>query len=190
MVHQGIKGHGTQYAKAPNMSGSEFTFTGFGKTIATGYDYFNGTEGGEEYSFSTFEKTTGKSLEDERISSDFYGLTNWKANYKKTEMKPTAKVGDEDAYVVVFEPEKGNKDTIYFSTKTFLPIKLESVNTSSTRGIDSPYSVTYSDYRAVDGIMIPFRMVNSNVSNGDMVTIIKEVKHNVAIDNKVFGRRK
>lgn len=189
-VHQGIKGYGTQYAKAPNLTATESTFTAVGKPIATAYEYFNGTEGGEEASFSTFEKATGKSLEDARINADFYGLTNWKTNYKKTEVKPTAKVGDEEAFVVVFEPEKGNKDTIYFSTKTFLPIKLESVVSSSTRGVDLPYTETYSDYRTVDGIKIPFRMVNSNVGNGDTVTILKEVKHNVAIDNKVFGRNK
>ncbi|MDQ4120674.1 MAG: serine hydrolase [Acidobacteriota bacterium] len=189
-VHQGIKGYGTQYAKAPNLSANESTFTALGKLVATAYEYFNGTEGGEEASFATFEKTTGKSLEDARISADFYGLTNWKANYKKTEMKPMAKVGDEEAYVVVFEPEKGNKDTIYFSTKTFLPIKLESVISSSTRNTDLPYTETFSDYRAVDGIKIPFRTVSSNVSNGDTVTIIKEVKHNTAIDSKAFGRKK
>jgi hypothetical protein len=190
LVHQGVKGFGTQYAKAPNLTATESTFTAFGKPIATAYEYFNGTEGGEETSFSTFEKTTGKSLEDARIGADFYGLINWKANYKKTEIKPTTKVGDEDVYVVVFEPEKGNKDTIYFSTKTFLPVKMDSFVSSSTRSVDLPFTEIYSDYRTVDGIKIPFRTVNSNVGNGDTVTIVKEVKHNVTIDNKVFGRNK
>jgi CubicO group peptidase (beta-lactamase class C family) len=189
-VHQGVKGYGTQYAKAPNMVATESTFTAVGKPIATAYEYFNGTEGGEETSFSTFEKTTGKSLEDARINADFYGLTNWKANYKKTEMKPVTKVGDEEAYVVVFEPEKGNKNTIYFSTKTFLPIKAESVVSSSTRGTDLPYTETYSDYRTIDGLKIPFRSVNSNVGRGDAVTIVKEVKHNVKIDDKVYRLKK
>jgi hypothetical protein len=186
LVHQGVKGYGTQYAKAPNMTATESTFTAAGKPIATAYDYFNGAEGGEESSFSTFEKITGKSLEDARINADFYGLANWKANYKKTEMKPMAKIGDEDVYVVVLEPEKGNKDTFFISAKTFLPVKLDSVISSSTRGVDLPYTETYSDYRAIDGIKIPFRTVNSNVGNGDVVTIIKEVKHNATIDDKVF----
>lgn len=190
LVHQGVKGYGTQYAKAPNMTASESTFTAAGKPVATAYEYFDGKEGGEEASFSTFEKTTGKSLEDARISADFYGLANWKANYKKTEMKPMTKVGDEEVYVVVLEPEKGNKDTFFISAKTFLPVRLDSVITSSTRGIELPFTETFSDYRTVDGIKIPFRTVNSNVSNGDVVTILKEVKHNVAVDDKVFGRKK
>jgi hypothetical protein len=71
-----------------------------------------------------------------------------------------------------------------------LPIKLESVVSSSTRGVDLPFTETYSDYRTIDGIKVPFRMVNSNIGNGDTVTILKEVKHNVPVDDKVFGRKK
>jgi hypothetical protein len=190
-VHQGVKGSGKQYAKAPNLSATDAKITALGKEIATAREYFNGKEGAEEMSFSpAAEKYTGKQLEDARINADFYGLLNWKTNYQKAEFKGTAKVGDEDAFVVVFQPEKGNKDTMYFSQKTFLPLRLESAISSSTSGIDLPYSETYSDYRSVDGIMLPFRSVNSNIANGDIVTIIKEVKHNVAVDDKVFRLKK
>jgi outer membrane lipoprotein-sorting protein len=114
-------------------------------------------------------------------------LLNWKTLYKKAEIKGSAKIGGEDTIVVVvFEPEKGNKDTIYFSTKTFLPVRLESVNSFSTENISLPYSETYSDYRQVDGVMIPFKTVNSSTENGDIVTTIKEIKHNVEIPNGVF----
>jgi hypothetical protein len=37
--------------------------------------------------------------------------------------------------------------------------------------------------------MIPFKTTNSNVANGEIVTVLKEVKHNVAIDDKVFKAR-
>jgi CubicO group peptidase (beta-lactamase class C family) len=188
-VHQGVKGTGTAYAKAPNMSASEVVFTALGKPIGTAFEYFDGKEGAEDTSFTPSDRLTGKQLEDARLNADFYGLANWKTNYKKAEMKTNAKVGDEEAFVVVFEPEKGNKDTIYFSTKTFLPLKLESFNSLPTMGVDMPYSETYSDYRNVDGIMLPFKTINSTSSNGDLVTTVKEVKHNTAIDNKVFQFR-
>jgi outer membrane lipoprotein-sorting protein len=44
----------------------------------------------------------------------------------------------------------------------------------------------YSDYRTVDGVMLPFKTVNSSSGNGDLVLTIKEVKHNVAINDKAF----
>lgn len=190
-VNQGIKGYGTQYAKAPNLTAAESTLTALGKPIGWVSEYFNGAEGGEATSFTTAEKTTGKALDDARLNADFYGLIDWKTNYKRVEMKAASKVGNEDVYVIAFEPEKGNRDVLYFSQKTFLPVKLESANTITSAGIDLPYAETYGDYRNVDGIMLPFRTVNSNVSNGEIVTVLKEVRHNVPVDDKVFkGREK
>lgn len=185
-VNQGVKGYGTTYGKAPNMAAQEATLTALGKPIGSFSEYFDGSKGGEEASFAPADEYSGKQLEDARINADFYGLINWKTLYKKADFKGAAKVGEEDAYVVVFEPEKGNKDTIYFSQKSFLPLKLESVNSSSTSSVSIPYSEIYSDYRAVDGVMIPFKTVNTDSSNGDLVMTVKEVKHNAAIDDKVF----
>jgi CubicO group peptidase (beta-lactamase class C family) len=187
LVHQGVKGIQTQYSKAPNFTSSETVITALGKPIAKISDYFNGVRGGEETSFAPAEEYAGKRLEDARIKSDFYGLINWRENYKKAEIKGSAKIDGEDAFiVVVFEPEKANKHTIYFSTKTFLPVKLESVSSLSTQNISLPFTETYSDYRLVDGVMIPFKTVNSTVGSGDIVTIIKDIKHNVEIPDKVF----
>ncbi len=185
-VNQGVKGSGETYAKAPNKSAQAINLTALGKPIGSFSEYFDGANGGEWASFAPAEKYSGKELEDARIGADFYGLLDWKTLYPKAGFKGAAKVENEDAYVVVFEPEKGNKDTIYFSQKTFLPLKLESVNSSSTQNVSLPYSETYSDYRSVDGVMIPFKTVNSTSSNGDLIVVVKEVKHNVAVDDKIF----
>ncbi len=185
-VNQGVKGSGTIYSKAPNMSAQEATMIASGKIIGTLFEYFDGTNGGEEVSFAPADVYSGKQLEDARLGANFYGLLDWKTLYKTAEFKGAAKVGDEDAYIVVFAPEKANKDTIYFSQKTFLPLKLESVSSSSTSSVSTPYSEIYSDYRAVDGVMIPFKTVNSTSGNGDLILTIKAVKHNAAIDDKMF----
>jgi hypothetical protein len=185
-VHQGVKGSGSRYAKAPNMAAQEAIITALGKPIGSFFEYFDGTNGGEEVSFAPSEIYTGKQLEDARIGARFYGLLDWKTLYKTAEFKGVSKVGEEDTYIVVFEPGKGNKDTIYFSQKTFLPLKLESLSSSSTRSVSQPYSETYSDYRTIDGVMLPFKTVNSTSGNGDIIITIKEVKHNIAIDDKMF----
>ena len=41
------------------------------------------------------------------IDSDIYLPLDWKTNFKKVAVTGLGKVGDEDAYVVTFEPEKG-----------------------------------------------------------------------------------
>jgi len=190
LENQGVKGHGTIYTKAPNMSATETTLTALGKKIAAGFEYFDGTAGEEAYSFAPAEKFTGKRLEDARLGADFYGILNWKTNYPKAEVLPATKCGDEMCYPVTFEPEKGTRFTEFHSTATFLLVKREGVTASSTSSVMIPYTVTYSDYREVDGVKIPFQTVNSSVGSGRVVTVIKEVKHNPAIEDSVFRPRK
>ncbi len=190
LENQGVQGKSVSYAKAPNKNASTTTMTALGKTIATGWEYFDGTDGAQSYSFSQADKYSGKMLEDARLGADFYGMLDWKSKYKKIEITGTGKVGDEDAYIVSFEPEKGTPFKEYYSTRTFLLLRREGVIPSSTSPQSLPYTATFSDYRDVDGVKYPFRTVNNSVSNGNIVTVVRSVKHNVAIDDKVFGPQK
>src|SRR5688572_2636985 len=190
MEQQGIKTESKSWTKAPNLSATETTMKAIGKEIARGWEFFDGTSGEEAYTFSPVEKLAGKRLEDTRLGSDFYSMLDWKSKYKTITVKRVAKVGEEEAYAVEFEPEKGTKFTEYYSTKTFLVLKREGVVPSSTSSQSLPYSITYSDYRDVDGVKLPFKQINNTSSNGDVVTIVTSVKHNVPVDDKLFAPRK
>jgi CubicO group peptidase (beta-lactamase class C family) len=190
LENQGVKGKSTAYSKAPNKAASETTFTAVGKTIATGWEYFDGAAGGEIYSFAPAEAYTGKKLDDVKIGADFYGSLDWKTTYKTIEVRGTKKIGDEDAWIVRFVPTNGTAFTEYYSTKTFLLLRREGVVTSSTSAIQIPYSINFSDYRSVDGVMLPFKMVNNSVSNGNVVTYVKSIKQNVPIEDTMFAPRK
>ncbi|HUR97155.1 MAG TPA: serine hydrolase [Pyrinomonadaceae bacterium] len=190
LENQGVKAFGTSYAKAPNKSATETTLTALGKTIATGFDFFDGTTGEEIYSFAPVEKYTGKRLEDVRLGADFYGVLDWKTKYKSIDVLSVAKCGEEECYAVTFTPEKGSKFTEYYSTKTFLLMKRDGVQVSSTSSVEIPFTVTYSDYRDVDGIKLPFKTSSFSVSNGNIVTHLKTVKHNVPVDDSIFKPRK
>lgn len=189
-IHQGVKGSVTSYTKAPNKTATETTMTAVGKTIAKGWEFFDGANGEEVYTFAPLQKLAGKQLEDAKLNSDFYGLLDWKTNYKTVEVKGIEKVGDEECYVVDFTPEKGTKVTEFYSTKTFLLLKRRGVVASSTSEISQPYTITYSDYREVDGIKLPFKTVNTTDGMGNIVSNVKSVKHNVPIDDKTFAPRK
>lgn len=189
-IHQGVKGTVTSYAKSPNKSASETILTAVGKTIAKGWDFFDGTNGEESFTFAPAEKYSGKRLADAKLNADFYALLNWKTNYKTVEVKGIEKVGDEECFVVELTPEKGTKITQLYSTKTFLLLKQRGVNVSSTSEQSLPYTIVFSDYREIDGIKLPFKMVNSNPSMGDIVTVFKSIKHNVPIDDKLFAPKK
>jgi len=184
--NQGVKGTGTSFEKAANMSTTEITLTALGKPIADVRDYFDGTSGGETTSFSPAETYTGMRLADVKIENDFYGLANWKTTLKKAEIKGTEKVGDEQAYVVKFQPENASEITYFISTKTFMPVKKTSIVVSSTSAQKTPVSETFADYRTVDGVMMPFKTTSMNPGMGAVVVYIKEVKHNAAIDEATF----
>ena len=184
--NQGVKGFGTRREKSPNLAATEMTFTALGKPIGTDFDYFDGSGGGDIISFAPAEIYTGQRLEDVKYTHDFYGLLDWKNNLKSSEIRGVEKVGDEDAYVVVLRPEKASEVTYYVSQKSFLPMKQKTLIVSSTSSEKTPQTAVFSDYRAVDGVMIPFKTVSSNTSMGNVVTYIKEVKHNVTIDDKAF----
>lgn len=190
LIHQGVKGTVTSYAKLPNKSASETIFIALGKTIAKGFEFFDGSRGEKLYTFAPVEKYAGKKLEDIRLGADMLALLNWKTNYKIVEIKGLEKVGDEECYVVEFTPEKGTTATELYSTKTFLLMKRRGVSPSSTSEQSLPYSIVFSDYREVDGVKLPFKSVNTSPSIGDVISVVKSVKHNVAVDDKMFAPRK
>ncbi|MBX3242892.1 MAG: beta-lactamase family protein [Acidobacteria bacterium] len=190
LENQGVTATAKTWAKAPNFSATETKMFAIGKEIATGWDYFDGTNAEQAYSFAPVEKLSGKRLEDTKLVSDFHSMLDWKAKYKNVTVKRSAKVGDEEAYVVEFEPENGTKFTEFYSTKTFLLLKRQGIITSSTSSVSIPYTVLYEDYRDIDGVKMPFRQINSSPSNGEIITTITKITHNVKIDDKLFAPRK
>lgn len=190
LEQQGVKGTATSWSKAPNKTAAETKITAIGKHIATGWEFFDGAGGEEVYSFAPVDKYTGKRLEDMRLASDFYSMLDWKSKYKSISISRIAKVGNEDAYAVEFEPEKGSKFTEYYSATTFLLLKREGTIPSSTSSVQIPYSIRFEDYREVDGVKMPFKQVNNTPGNGDTVTVVTSVKHNVPIEDKLFAPRK
>jgi hypothetical protein len=184
--NQGVTGSGTISARAPNAMATAMTFIALGKKIGTYHDFFDGTSGGEETSFSSGDTKTGRQLDDARITSDFYQLVNWKTLFKSVTIKKMSKVGDEDVYVVLKTPEKGNPVTEYISTKSFLILQRDLLASSNTSEEAEPMTETYSDYRTMDGVMLPFKTVSYDPGNGNAVLRVKEVKFDVEIPDSVF----
>lgn len=184
LENQGLTGENVLHAQAPNLATSTTTLVGLGKKIGTLREYFDGTQGGSETSFSLPEKFKDKRLEDARIASDFYEQLNWKTLYKTVTIKEKSKVGDEEVYVVVKTPEKGNPVTDYISAKSFLLVKRDRTVTAGQGTM--VIGETYSDYRNVDGVMMPFGSVTQHPTMGRIVSKVKEVKFNVDIPATAF----
>jgi hypothetical protein len=187
-VHQGVKGSGKSYQKAPNKFSTKTTLTALGKKIGWIHEFFDGTKGAEEYSFSRDEEYTGKKLEDIKVQNNFNIYLDWKDKYEKVEIVKIDKVGDEEVYVAKFDPKDASSFAVYISSKTFLPLKKRFVAVSSTSTQVVPIVEVYTDYRETDGLMIPFMTTSTNPSMGDIITSITRITHNVKISDKEFQK--
>ena len=190
LENEGVKAAGTAYSKAPNKSATETTMTALGKTVATGFEFFDGTTGEEVYSFAPAEKYTGKRLENVRIGADLFAMLDWKSKYRSVDVTGIAKCGEEQCYTVAFTPEKGSKFTEFYSTKSFLLIRRDGVQVSSTNSMEIAYTLMFSDYKEVDGVKLPFKTTSSSAMNGNVVTFLKTVKHNAPVEDSIFRPRK
>jgi CubicO group peptidase (beta-lactamase class C family) len=186
-IHQGITAEATINAKAPNMQATQTNLMALGRKVGSIFEYFDGTTGGQEPSFAPGDTFTGKQLVNAKIAADFYGLLNWKSLFKTVEIKRMDKVGDEDVYVVVLTPEGGTAVTAFISTKSFLMLRRDTIYApSDSSGIELPVTETYSDYRSVDGVMLPFKSVANSISQGDVIVEVKEVKFDVDMPDTAF----
>jgi CubicO group peptidase (beta-lactamase class C family) len=172
--NQGLTGKLTMYAQAPNSSTQITILRALGKKIGYQREYFDGAQGGVEHP-GEHEQYKDEQLEATRINSDYYGQLNWKTLYKTVAIKEKSRVDDEEVYVVIKTPEKGSAVTDYISTKSFLLVKRE----------DAGVETIYSDYRNVDGEMVPFVFV-MQTAIGRIAARVEEVKFNTRIPASTF----
>ncbi len=186
LENQGLTADWINYAKAPNMFSSTTRLMALGKKVGIMREYFDGETGGSETDFSPPSPYKGKLLDDARIAANFHQELEWKTIFKSVVIREVSKVGDEEVYVVVKTPEKGNPVTDYISAKTYLLVKRErQVSSLGDEGAVTA-SETFSDYRSVDGVMIPFKIVAQTPSLGSVITRVREIKFNVSVPDAEF----
>lgn len=166
------------YAQAPNKM---LTITQ-AHPVGTNKVGYNGRSG---WAWSTAGTRVLKNLELASLQRDaeFYGPLKLKTLYKKVTLAGTSKIGYRDVYVLEFQPAVGSADRVYIDVKTYLPARVNSVLTLGT--ISAPVEIYLDDWRDVDGLKIPFSM-SQRFAKLTLSFTVKEIKHNVPIDAKIF----
>ena len=185
--NEGLTGNSILYARAPNAQTEHLTLLALGRRIGFTRDYFDGKQGGTESDFTASAAKSGKDLVDSAILNDFYHTANWKTLFKTIAITGKKKMGDEDVYVVEKTPEKGSPITDYISMKTFLLVQRDFLAYDADSGDGTPISETYSDYRAVNGLLLPFRRVRTTAGrNGRTVLMVQKVELDVPLADALF----
>lgn len=186
MPSQGITGEGVTYARAPYANAQAVALRAAGRKIATTRSYFNGKKGGSENSFASSAPTPESKIAEARLSADFYRELNWKTDFKTITIKGIEKLGDEEVYVVEKTPEKGEPIVERYATKTFLLLQREAQMFDSESGMRIITIETFSDYRPVGGIMVPYKTVQTQMGQNETIIQVKEVRFDTRIPDVVF----
>ena len=184
--NQGVTGESTVSAAAPNLAVTSTTLFALGKKIGVTVEYFDGNTGGSVASFGSPSVLTGKLLEHARIAADFYAPLNWKTLFPKVMVKRMSKIGDEDVYIVEKTPASGHPVVDYVSAKSFLVLRRETQQPLGAGNLTIPAADNFSDYKSVDGVMMPFKVVSYNPLQGNSVSIVKNIRFNIEIPQSAF----
>jgi hypothetical protein len=184
-----ISGSVETWNAVPNKSRSliKADLTSVGAGPLTIDQRFNGTAGYVLDSLQGNHDLSGDQLDNLRNGSFPHPFLNYKELGTSAQLSGKEKVGERDAYVVIFEPTSGPIVRQYIDAETYFPVKAVVKLEVPQLGRQIELSTEFLDYRQVDGVMIPFRVAASSVVQNYTITIAK-VEHNVAIDEALFSK--
>jgi hypothetical protein len=145
-------------------------------------------DGHTGYALDTLQgnrEITGNQLDNMKNGSFPHPFLNYKSLGTTAQLGGKEKVGDREAYVVIFDPTNGSAIRQFIDATTFLPIKsIVTVNVPQL-GQDLEQTTEFLDLRDVDGIKIPFRLRISSSLQSFTINLTK-VEHNVKVDESLF----
>ncbi|MEW6322781.1 MAG: hypothetical protein AB1635_17050 [Acidobacteriota bacterium] len=174
---------------APNKSRSVISadLSAFGAGPLVIDQRFNGTAGYVLDSLQGNREITGAQLDNMKSSSFPHPFLAYMANGTTATLKGKEKVGDREAYVVVFDPPAGSDVRQYIDAETFLPMKSVVTVSIPQLGRDVEQTSEILEYRDVDGVKVPVRIRSFSEVQGFTITI-KTVEHNVTLDEALFSK--
>jgi outer membrane lipoprotein-sorting protein len=118
-----------------------------------------------------------------KMDADFAFAADVKSLYTKWETLPGEKIDGHDTWLVVGSNEGQAPLKLYFDQKSDLLLRL-------IRYIDSPLGynptqIDYADYRAADGVKIPYRWTIARPGNRFTIQV-EQLQQNVPIDDARF----
>ena len=145
---------------------------------------FDGTTG---YMLDTLQGNrdiTGNQLDNMKSNSFPHAFLTYKAQGMAVKMTGKEKVGDRDAFVLMFEPSVGSAIKQFVDAESYLPVKTV-IRANMPPVGDIEQTAIASDFREVDGVKVPFKIEVTSPATGFTMNFSK-ITNNVAVDEKSF----
>jgi hypothetical protein len=144
--------------------------------------------------------TSGYSLDSMRGNSDITGrqldlmkqnyfptpLLDYKAHGLTVELAGTEQVAGRPAHVLKVTSAAGTPSRMFIDAESYLPV--QSVVTVDLPEVgELEQTLAFSDYRAVDGVQVPFTVKGSSAVQTFTIAL-STVEHNVKVDESLFSK--
>ena len=130
---------------------------------------------------------SGNQLDNMRNSSFPHPFLTYKERGTSAQLAGREKVGERNAYLLIFEPTAGSTVREYIDAETYLPIKTLVKIEIPQLGREVEQTTEFFDFREVDGLKLAFRLTSSSSVQSYTITITK-VEHNVSVDEALFSK--
>ncbi len=148
---------------------------------------FDGTAGHVLDNLQGNRDMSGNQLDNMRNGSFPHPFLSYKELGTTAKLSGREKVGEREAYRVIFEPASGSVVHQYLDAETYLPVRTVVKVDVPQLGREIEQTTEYSDYRDVDGLKLPFRLAATSSVQSYTITVTK-VEHNVSVDEKLFAK--
>lgn len=169
------------YGKAPNKSLTVMNVEPMGQ-VKHGYDGCTAWSVGDTIGAKTL---TGPALAHFATNSDFYRDLKLRELYPGLRVMGRLKDSDREFYLVEGFPLVGGEEIMYFDSKSGLLTGRDVTQQTSQGPIR--VEMRYSDWRDVDGVKLPFKIIQT-MPNLKFVFTVREVKHNLPVDDNLFQK--
>jgi hypothetical protein len=147
---------------------------------------FDGTTGYIIDSFMGNRDIIGDQLELMRFTAFPTPFMNYRELGATVELGGREKVGERDAYLLVFKSKSGVPMRQYVDAESYLPVRT-AIKLNVPQFGDLEQITEFLDFRVVDGVKVPFQIKSSSSIQSSTVTLTK-VEHNAPIDQTIFSK--
>lgn len=174
----GMKGALVLYRAEPNLSYTEIDFPGLGK-VKEGFD------GKVAWGFNAMQGPQIKAGDEKANAAreSHFHSENWKELYKEVKTLGLETVDGKPCYKVEMTPLQGSPSINFYEQKTGLLTK--TVATVKTAMGDISAETVLSDYRKVDGLLAPFKIIQ-NAAGQVVIISIDSMGSNAEIPTGTF----
>lgn len=184
VTNSGLKLRATISQKRPNLMLNEEELPGLGR-ITTGYDGKTGWVFSELQGYRTLRDAELQQLSNNAELS-VNSLLAERCPFRR--LIGPAEVQGRRTQAVALASMRGPAGTYFFAEDDGQLLRIDSAVNIGPQGGAMKVTLEFSDFRAIDGIVIPFRVHLTNPATR-MITTLLSVQHNVPLDDALFRPR-